>query len=128
MSKPFDVRLQEDGHISMKLSGTLTNENYEELKASVEEAKQLVKAQAKERRGMVKVLFDLSDFTGVYNVGAMTSMKEMADHNRPFVAKSAIFGGSDMARIAADVTVALIGDPTIKLFKTKEEAEAWLNK
>ncbi len=128
MESPFIAEIDADGFVSMRLTGTLSIENFEELKTSVENAKQMVKKYSDERHGQVKALFDLSNFTGVYNVGAMTAMKDLADHNRPYLSRSAVFGGSDLARVAADVTIAFIGDPTIKLFKTREEAVEWLKR
>lgn len=53
----------------MKLSGSLTNENLEEVKGAVEEAKREVVRVHDEQGSKVRVLFDLSDFTGTYNVG-----------------------------------------------------------
>ncbi len=128
MADPFLAEIGSDGLVYMKLVGSLTKENYDVLKASVEHAKQLVKTLSEEKRGMVKVMFDMTEFTGTYNVGAMTLMKELADHNRPYVARSAVFGGPDLARVAADITISLIGDPTIKLFKEQMEAKEWLMK
>ena len=110
----------------MKLSGTLSKDNFDHLKEEVEAAKKLVKETSQSKKGMIKSLFDLTDFTGVYNVGAMMLMKELADHNRPYISKTGIFGGNDLARVAAQITVTMIQDPTIKMFNTKDQAILWL--
>lgn len=123
----FTAHINDKGYVEMKLSGTLSKDNFDELKGEVEEAKKLVKDTATAKHGMIKASFDMVDFTGVYNVGAMMLMKELADHNRPFISKTAVFGGPDLARVAADITIQLIQDPTIKLFKGKEEAIVWLD-
>ncbi len=112
----------------MTLTGSLTNENFDELKTAVEEAKKVVIEESRGVRGSVRVLFDLSGFTGTYNVGAMTLMKELSDHNRPYTARTGIYGGPAAARVAAEITLALIGDPTIKMFNTRDEAVVWLKK
>ena len=112
----------------MKLSGNLTDDNFDELKVAVEKAKEIVKTYSEHKKGMIPVLFDLTDFTGTYNVGAMLAMKDMSDHNRPFTKKTAVYGGNDLARVAAELTIALIGDPTIKMFKAHDEALTWLLK
>ena len=128
MADPFTVTSDDSGLVTMKLVGTLSEKNYDILKTQVEDAKKQVKELSLKKRGMIKIIFDLSDFSGVYNVAAMAAMKELGDHNKPFAAKTAVWGGSDLARIAADITIALIGNPTVKMFKTKEEADEWLKK
>lgn len=124
--QPFTVTLDTDGIIRMKLAGSLTEENKESLLATIEKAKALVKDTAGAQHAKARVSFDLTDFTGTYNVDAMLAMKGMADHNRPFIKKTAVFGGSSLAQVAAELTIELINDPTIKMFSTREEAESWL--
>ncbi|MEN9390671.1 MAG: hypothetical protein RLZZ283_771 [Candidatus Parcubacteria bacterium] len=94
---PFAASLDANGIVQMKLSGSLTEENKEALLVAIEETKKLVRDTAAAQQHKVRVLFDLTDFTGTYNVGAMMAMKEMADANRPHTLKTAIFGGSSMA-------------------------------
>ena len=125
---PFSVKLDPDGYVSMRLEGDLSSENFDSLKETVEEAKSVVKKFSEEKRGMVPVLFDLSGFTGVYNVGAMMAMKDLSDHNRPFVKKTAVFGGSPLARVAAELTIEFINDPTIRMFQDRDSALEWLLK
>lgn len=125
---PFSVKLDPDGYVSMRLEGDLSSENFDSLKETVEEAKSVVKKFSEGKRGMVPVLFDLSGFTGVYNVGAMMAMKDLSDHNRPFVKKTAVFGGSPLARVAAELTIEFINDPTIRMFQDRDSALEWLLK
>jgi hypothetical protein len=124
----FSSAVSEKGYVEMKLSGTLSKDNFDELKKEVEEAEHLVKTVSAEKKKKLRVSFDLTEFTGVYNVGAMMLMKEFSDTNRPYVLKTAVFGGPDLARVAADITIQIIQDPTIKLFKDKESALAWLDR
>ncbi len=128
METPFAVETKDHGVVVMRLIGTLTDQNFDALKIGVEEAKKKVHEIYDQTKSMVRVLFDISEFTGTYNVGAMSAMVDLEKHNRPYVAKTAIFGGSDAARIATEVTITLIGQPSLKMFKTKEEAEEWLLK
>lgn len=128
MDAPFIVETKEHGIVSMRLVGTLTDQNFEALKTGVEEAKKKVHEVYDQTKSMVRVLFDISEFTGTYNVGAMSAMVDLEKHNRPYVAKTAIFGGSQAARIATEVTVTLIGQPSLKMFQSKAEAEEWLLK
>lgn len=110
----------------MRLVGSLDSTNFEILKSQVESAKKLVKEESEKQGKKLNILFDISEFTGTYNVGAMLAMKGLEEHNRPFSNKTAIYGGSAAAQVAAELTLELIGRDTLRLFKVKEEAEAWL--
>lgn len=125
MPQPFEVLLDQDV-VSMRLVGTLDSTNFEILKSLVEGAKKMVKEESEKRGKKLPILFDLTDFTGTYNVGAMLAMKSLEEHNRPYSLKTAVFGGSAAAQVAAELTLELIGRDNLKLFKTKEEALAWL--
>jgi hypothetical protein len=126
MPQPFEMALQEDGVVYMRLIGSLDSTNFEILKVQVENAKKLVKEESEKQGKKLPILFDLTDFTGTYNVGAMLAMKGLEEHNRPFSLKTAVYGGSAAAQVAAELTLELIGRDNLKLFKTKEEALAWL--
>lgn len=124
--QPFEVQLLEDGVVYMRLVGSLDSTNFEILKSQVETAKKLVKEESERVGHKLNILFDLSEFTGTYNVGAMLAMKGLEEHNRPFSNKTAVYGGSAAAQVAAELTLELIGRDTLKLFKNKEDAVAWL--
>lgn len=126
MPQPFEVALQEGGVVYMRLVGSLDSVNFEILKSQVEAAKKLVKEESEKQEKKLNILFDISEFTGTYNVGAMLAMKGLEEHNRPYSNKTAVFGGSAAAQVAAELTLELIGRDTLKLFKTREDAEAWL--
>lgn len=126
MPQPFEVVLQEGGVVYMRLVGSLDSVNFEILKSQVEAAKKLVKEESEKQGKKLNILFDISEFTGTYNVGAMLAMKGLEEHNRPYSNKTAVFGGSAAAQVAAELTLELIGRDTLKLFKTREDAEAWL--
>lgn len=124
--QPFEVQLLEDGVVYMRLVGSLDSTNFEILKSQVETTKKLVKEESERVGHKLNILFDLSEFTGTYNVGAMLAMKGLEEHNRPFSNKTAVYGGSAAAQVAAELTLELIGRDTLKLFKNKEDAVAWL--
>ncbi len=127
MVEPFDVALQDTDMVSMRLVGTLNDTNFEILKSQVEAAKKLVKSESEKRGHPLKVLFDLTKFTGTYNVGAMLAMKGLEEHNRPYTSKTAVFGGSAAAQVAAELTLELIGKDNLRLFPNREDALVWLN-
>lgn len=126
MPQPLEIALHEGGYVTMRLIGTLDSTNFEILKSLVESAKKLVREESEKQGKKIPVLFDLTEFTGTYNVGAMLAMKGLEEHNRPYTLKTAVFGGSPAAQVAAELTLELIGKDNLKLFKSKEEALAWL--
>ncbi len=125
---PFATHEDEHGFVYMKLSSPLNDANFPELLQNVEGAKQIVHTMYTAKGEMLRCLFDISEFDGTYNVGAMTTMMDLEKHNRPMIQKTAIFGGSAAARIATELTVTMIGIPTIKMFETHEQAVEWLKK
>lgn len=122
---PFEVRKVE-GMVEMVLRGTLDAHTLPLLEKGVADAKRIVHDAYDQHKTPVRVLFDITDFSGTYHVQAMMLMKDLESHNRPFVEKTAIFGGSELAQVAAQVTVDLIGHPSLKVLKTREEAIRWL--
>jgi hypothetical protein len=126
MAVPFDVSLGEGDLVYMQLVGSLDAVNLEILKMQIDAAKRLVKAESEKRDRKLRVLFDLTHFTGTYNVESMIAMKGLEEYNRPYLTKTAVFGGSAAAQIAAELTLEIIGRDNIKLFHSKEEAQDWL--
>lgn len=124
--QPFEVTLREDGIVYMCLAGSLDSTNFEILKSQVENAKKLVKEESEKQGRKLNILFDISEFTGTYNVGAMLAMKGLEEHNRPFSNKTAVYGGSAAAQVAAELTLTLIGRDTLRLFPDETQALAWL--
>lgn len=124
--QPFSTVVLENGTVLQTLVGTLDDSNFEALKQQVEDAKRVVREASEAAGKPVDILFDLTTFTGTYNVGAMLAMKDLEKANRPYVRKVAVFGGPMAARIAAEITLALIGRENLNLFQGRAEAEAWL--
>lgn len=126
MDTPFVTIVGADGVVTMKINGSLSYDNFEVLKKEVEESKRIVREQSEQQKDTIKVLFDLTDFTGLYNVEVIALMRDLEAANRPHLKKTAVFGGSDAARVAAEITVMLIAQSNIKIFRTKAEADSWL--
>ena len=126
MAVPFDVTLGEGDLVYMKLIGALDAVNLEILKSQVTAAKKLVREESEKRDRKLRVSFDLTQFSGTNNVESMIEMKNLEEHNRPYVLKTAVFGGSPAAQIAAELTLELIHRDNLRLFPSKEEAEEWL--
>ena len=126
MNEPFDAVLSGE-YVYMRLAGSVDADSLPRLKEQVAAAKALVKQESERRGAQVPVAFDISDFTGAYAVEAMLEMKSLEEHNRPYTSRTAVFGGSAAAQVAAELTLALIHRDSLKLFATKEEALAWLS-
>ncbi len=121
------MSIDEHGFLELKLSGVLSGEKVKELRAEVDETTRVVEELFKKKRGLIRILLDITDFTGTYSMDAMMVMKQFATHNRPFVYRTGVFGGSDTARVAAEITVALAGRDNIRFFKTRADAMRWLS-
>lgn len=126
MAEPFDVALADGDVVEMRLIGSLDAVNLEILKMQVDSAKKLVKSESEKRDRKMRVLFDLTKFSGTYNVESMIAMKNLEEHNRPYVLKTAVYGGSPAAQIAAELTLELIGRENLRLFPNRDEALEWL--
>lgn len=126
MAEPFDVALADGDVVEMRLIGSLDAVNLEILKMQVDSAKKLVKSESEKRDRKMRVLFDLTKFSGTYNVESMIAMKNLEEHNRPYVLKTAVYGGSPAAQIAAELTLELIGRDNLRLFPNRDEALEWL--
>ena len=74
----------------------------------------------------MKILLDLTEFTGQYTATTLQMLTEFAKGNTPYVEKTASFGGYDSVKAAGEAAAALAGRDNIKLFDSKEEAMSWL--
>lgn len=111
----------------MILAGSLSSEFIEPLKTSVRVATQMTKNYFEQKKQKVKILFDMTTFTGEYSIGAFEIMVSFARETKPFVERTACFGGPTIGLAAGEMVTTLSGRDNIKFFKTKEEALAWLN-
>ncbi len=117
---------KDDGFVLLKIVGNATSENIDIFKNDLEEASKIMSDAYTELGHKVKVLLDVSDFSGTYNAEALTALVDFARKDEAIVEKTASFGGSDKVKIAGEVAIALSHRTSIQIFDTEEDAKAWL--
>ncbi len=126
MNEPLQLNVRPDGVVVLRLCGDLSEERLSELTQAIEADQGVLKEQFHLQGKGLRILFDLSEFSGVYSAKAVAEMARFAKGNTEMVLKTACFGGPKTVQMAAEVVVALSGRDNIKFFETQEEAEAWL--
>ncbi len=127
MNPPLATTKYENGKINISIFGNLTEERISELELAIKEAGEKIIAEYQGFGQKVRVLFDMSQFEGEYDVKALELMTELAKGDIHYVEKTAIFGGAEKGSMAGSVVAALSGRDNIKIFAEKGEALTWLN-
>lgn len=122
----LEVTVDESGIIHTALRGAIGPERIPALKHDIAIAKELVRDGYQKRGLKLKSLIDLSGFAGTNEPTAMSLLAEYMQANKPFVAKSALFGAEGTTKLAADVVSAIARREDLSAFKSKEDALAYL--
>lgn len=127
MSQSLKTTIHADeGYILMKFSGDLSEDTVEDFKKGLAEASSIIVDCYHKENKKVHILLDMNDFTGKYSVASLTALTDFAKKNKPFVDKTASFGGSDTVKMAGEIVITLSGRDNIKIFDTQEEAKGWI--
>ncbi len=127
MEKTLQATLQPTGnYILLKLNGDLVQDKVEQFRADLKEASTLITDQYYAHDKKLHILIDLTHFTGNYSLDSLSLLTEFAKNNKPFIEKTASFGGSYKIKMAGEIIVVLSHRDNIKMFDQKEEALAWL--
>ena len=124
--KPLIITINEQGLVLMKFNGNLTKDVVPEYKAELDKGAEYIETFYKNHTKKVKVILDMTDFTGNYSLDALGALFSFAKHNTQYVDHTASFGGSDKVKMAGEVAIALSGRENIKICDTKEEALQWV--
>ncbi len=125
--KPITVEVDGDNIVHLALVGDLLEDKTDALVSGLTQAVAIISQLHDVQQKKVDVLTDMSQFDGQYSIKAFTAMVGFVNDTKPYVGKSAVFGGSDKGKMAAEMVIALAHrDNTIKVFPSKEEALAWL--
>ena len=116
----------DQSYITLKFGGDLTEKELPDFKAGLQGASELINSSYKKSLKKLRILLDMTDFSGIYSINALNILVEFAVHNKLFVEKTASFGGSDKIKMAGEAAIALSGRHNIEIFNTKEEALKWL--
>ncbi len=74
----------------------------------------------------IKVLLDLSTFEAGPNAQAFDALVKLAQQDKEFVEKTAIFGGTSQLQMLGQTAAFLAGRDNIHFFVTKAKALEWL--
>lgn len=126
-NEPMTTEIRDDGIIYMKLSGGLGNDAVDALTSSTRIGTNIIKSHQEKTGFNVKILFDMTDFTGEYSVQALQVFVTFSKETKPYVAKTACFGGPITGQVAGEMVATLAGRENIRFFKTYDDALSWLN-
>ena len=119
--------ISDKSYILLKFKGDLVSDKVEAFKEDLLAASETIQKYFKDSGKKIHILLDIVDFTGNYSLDALTSLVSFAKNNKLFVEKTATFGGSDKVKMAGKIAITLSNRDNIKMFDTKDEAEAWLS-
>jgi hypothetical protein len=109
MEKTLDATLQaKDNYILLKINGDLVQGKVEQFKEDLAEASILIMGQWEVQKKQLHVLTNF------------------AKENKPYIEKTASFGGSYKVKMAGEIIITLSQRDNIKIFDKEEEAIAWL--
>lgn len=120
------VSADDNGVLHSTLVGAIPLERVPQLEQEIAEAKETVKAAYQKRSIEFRSLIDLTNFGGTYAPKAIGVLAAYMKANKPFVFRSAAFGGGDMTNLAANIVATMAGRDNLAFFKTREQAEKWL--
>ncbi|MBP9757663.1 MAG: hypothetical protein KBD06_03630 [Candidatus Pacebacteria bacterium] len=126
--KILTVSVDEQGELHSSLTGSIPNEKVPQLEQEIAEAKALIREAYQRRNIEFRSLIDLTQFEGTYAPKAIAVLAAYMKANKPFVFRSAAFGGGDMTNLAANIVATMAGRDNLAFFKTREQAEEWLAK
>ncbi len=126
MKTPLEVNVEGTDLVLLTISGNVGTDQMPDFALALSEASKTIKGLFDNHGQKVKVLIDVSKFTGNYAVEAVVKLAGFAKNNTPYILKTASFGGSDKVKMAGEVIIQLAHRDNIKLFDTKKEAVEWL--
>lgn len=127
MEHPLITTLDVKGnYITLKFTGDLGEKEMEMFKKDVADASSIIVDSYRDHSIKVHVLLDMTGFSGTYTLEALMTLTEFAKKNKPFIDKTASFGGSDKVKMAGEIVITLSHRDNIRIFNTKEEATTWL--
>ncbi len=126
-NNPIEIKVNDNNIVNIAIIGDLLDDKIEKLTSSLYEATQIIRDIYSNTHKRVKVMIDLSNFNGKYTVKSFNAWVNFADNTKQYAEKSAVFGGSNIEKMAAEMVITVAGrTDSIKIFRTKEEALVWL--
>ena len=126
MQQPILVTADPNDLIRITIAGDLLDADIPFFKTGLQIGKAVIQTIFQKTGKKVKIILDVSKFTGNYTAEAVQMITKFAVDNREYVEATASFGGSDKVRAAGEIVTALSGRENIKIFATEKEALVWL--
>ncbi len=114
------------GYMLLQFNGDPVHDAIDQFKKDIDHSSKMIEEESKKSGQKIRILLDMTNFSGNYALDALSALVSFAKHNEPFVERTASFGGSDKVTMAGEVAIALSGRKNIKLFDTRHDAVAWL--
>lgn len=124
----LSVAVDDNGVMYSTLRGSVPADAIPMLEQDIANCKAIVHEEYQKRGIQLRSLIDLTQFDGTYVPKAISILASYMKSNKPFVSKSAAFGGKDMTNLAANIVASMAGRDNLMFFKTRAEAEHWLRK
>jgi hypothetical protein len=127
MEKILKASLQSQNNcILLEVIGDVVQENIEQFKTDLAEASAVIVDEYHVHNKPLRILLDMTHFTGNYCLEALSLFTGFAKTNKSFIEKTASFGGNDKVKMAGEIVITLSGRDNVKIFNSKEEALNWL--
>jgi hypothetical protein len=123
---PIKIHIDPNGFLRITFWGDLLKENIESFASELEMGKIVISKLSEKQGKKIKILLDMTQFTGEYSAEAVQLLTDFAKHNSKYVEKTASFGGSEKVKTAGEIIMSLSQRENIKICKTEDEARAWL--
>ena len=126
MQQPVTMSVDNNGIIRINFFGDLLAGQVPAFQSAIQAGRDFVKSTFEKSGKKVKILLDMTKFSGNYNAEALRILSEFAAGNKDYVYRTASFGGSDKVKTAGEIATLLSGRENIKIFNTEDEAFVWL--
>lgn len=127
MDTPLHTSIDSKDRITVKIIGALSRERLGDLRTAIAASSDTIRKMYEASGKQVRVLLDMSEFDGTYDVEALELMTAFAQHNADCVERTAGFSSVDTAIMVGEAVSAMARRDNIRFFPTEEEALDWLS-
>jgi len=124
-TEQFKIEVDQNNILHLKLGNVDSPEKLNHLREWSQEVKKTVVDIYKKTGKEILAIIDTTELEK-YDSEAFLILTDLMKANESFVLKTASFGGNPDILLAQDTLLAMSGRKNFKMFKTKEEALAWL--
>ena len=125
MNNEFKVEVDQNNIIHLNLGNLDTHDSLSDLKEWAEDVKRIVMETYEKTNKKVLIAINITNLKK-YETDAFLILTSLMKANKPYVLKSATFGGEETIILAQKILCALSGRHNFEAFTTKEKALTWL--